>query len=104
MKKSVLHSLGHAVLVFAYITLVATLLSNAQKLFGDQDNNFWIPVAMLMLFVFSATITGVLVLGRPAILYFGGQKKEAFQFLGYTAGWLFIFTVVAFVVLALRSM
>ena len=96
--KAVWYSLGHAVLVFIYTSGVAWLLFNAQSIFG-QVHNFFGPLAMLMLFVLSAAIVGSLVLGRPAWLYFDGQKKEALQFLGYTILWLFILTVIVFTVL-----
>ena len=38
----------------------------------------------LMLFVFSALLTGYLVLGKPIMMYVDGQKKEAVRLLFYT--------------------
>ncbi len=93
--KLTLHSLGHAILVFLYISGVAWILFNGQRVFG-QFQNFWGPLAILLLFVLSATIVGTLVLGRPAILYFNNYKKEAFIFFGYTVGWIFLITVIVF--------
>jgi hypothetical protein len=93
--KPVWHSLGHSILVLLYVSGVAGLLYNAQRIFG-QAQTFWVPVAMLMLFVLSATIVGILVLGRPILLYVSGQKKEGLQFLGYTVAWLFVLTLIAF--------
>ncbi len=98
-KIKVLHSLGHAVLVAIYVSLVAFVMSHGAKWFG-QKNTTWTPVAVLMLFVLSAAVTGSLVLGRPALMYFNGQKKEALEFFAWTVGWLFLLTILAFVILA----
>ena len=91
---ALLNSLGTLV----YVSVVVLLMSNAQKLFGP-DKNFWAPLAMLLLFVLSATIVGLLVLGRPAYLYFNNLKKEGIVLLLYTIGFLFVITVVVFLTL-----
>jgi hypothetical protein len=96
------HSLGHSVLVLAYVSLVAAIMNNGSRWFGVKDT-FLTPVAVLMLFVLSATVTGTLVLGRPILLYLDGKKKEALQFFGYTVGWLFLITVIAFAFMLSRS-
>ena len=101
-KNPVVHSLGHAVLTLAYVSLVAFVMSHAQSWFPGPDT--WLtPVAVLMLFVLSAAITGTLVLGRPILMYVDGQKKEGLQFFGYTVGWLLILTIIVFVVLAVHK-
>ncbi len=77
-------------------------MNNGQKLFGPV-NNFWGPVAFLLLFVLSATIVGLLVLGRPGYLYFNGFKKEGILLLLYTIVFLLVATVLVFAVsLALK--
>ena len=99
MKNNVLHSLGHAVLVLVYVSLVALVMSNANHWFPGPDT--WVtPIGVLMLLVLSASITGSLVLGRPVLMYMDGQKKEALTFLGWTIGWLFVLTVGVFIVIA----
>ncbi|MEO8065828.1 MAG: hypothetical protein ABI643_03170 [Candidatus Doudnabacteria bacterium] len=100
--KPIWHSLGHTVLVVIYVSFVAFIMSHGQRFFGETDGP-WTPVAVLMMFVLSATITGTLVLGRPILLYVDGKKKEALEFFGYTVGWLFILTIIVFVVLAVSS-
>ncbi|HVM91113.1 MAG TPA: hypothetical protein VMU11_04445 [Verrucomicrobiae bacterium] len=96
----VLHSLGHAVLLYLYVMAVAFGLAHTQQVFGGvQEPNFLIPVAMLMLLVLSATISGTLVLARPILMYWDGKKKEALAFFGMTVGWLALLTVLAFTVL-----
>jgi len=48
------------------------------------------PAVMLILLVISATITGMLVLGKPILLYLENKKIEAIKMLSYTVGWLAI--------------
>jgi hypothetical protein len=103
MKKPVLHSLGHALLAGLYVLLVVQLISHAQAWFGNQENSILIPLAMIMLFVLSATIVGALVLGRPTLMYLDGRKKEALEFFGYTLGWFFTLTLIAFIGLAAQK-
>ncbi len=102
MKKYIIQSLGHAVLVGAYVSLVASIMSHGSIWFGEKDTA-WTPVAVLMLFVLSAAITASLVLGRPLLMFLDGKKKEALQFFGYTVGWLFVVTILVFVVLAVTA-
>jgi len=93
---SVINSLG----VLAYVLLVVLLITNGQKFFG-QANNFLGSAAMLLLLVLSATITGLLVLGRPGYLYFNGLKKEGLSLLFYTIICLFVITIIIFFILIL---
>ena len=87
--------------VLIYTSGVAGVLFNGGKIFG-KFTTFLDPLALLLLFVFSAT-GGSLVLGRPAYLYFNGEKEEGIRSLLYTMVWLFLFTLGAFgVLLSLR--
>ncbi len=99
---NVVHSLGHAVLVAVYVSLVAFVMSHANTWFGQKDTA-WTPVAVLMMFVLSAAVTGGLVLGRPVLMYMDGKKQEALQFFGFTVMWLFVLTIIVFVVLAVSK-
>jgi hypothetical protein len=88
---SALHALGVAV----YVALVAIIPTIASRIFVAKDS-FWIPVAMLLLFVVSAAITGLLVLGRPIFLIYDGQKKDGLKMLFYTIGFLLLITIIVF--------
>lgn len=94
------YSLGHAVLVLVYISSVAWFMTNAETILGEAEETFLIPVAMLMLLVLSAAVMGLLVFGRPILMYLDGKKREAVMFLGYTIGWLTLLTFLVFVALA----
>ena len=93
---SFLHSLGTLI----YVALVVVILYNGQNIFGKQMNYLG-ALAMLLLFVLSAIIVGLFVLGRPILLYLDNQKKEAIKLLFYTVGWLFLFTMITFITLLL---
>ena len=102
MKKSKLitYALSYSFGAFLYTTLVTIILYNGNNWFG-KANSFLMPLALLMLFVISATIVGLLILGRPIILYLNNSKKEATELLLYTIGCLFVFTTVVFTLLLL---
>lgn len=97
MKKiSFFNALGTAV----YITIVATIMQNGNKLFGEKDN-FVTPIAVLLLLTLSAITVGGLILGKPLMLYIDGKKKDAVAMFLQTAIWLAGFTVIALIVTAL---
>ena len=100
-KYAALNALGTA----AYISLVASLLFYAQELFGNENVNdtVLIPIAMLLLFVLSASITGGLVLGRPILWYLEGRKKDAISLLVTTIGILSVITFFAFLCLSIAG-
>lgn len=103
MKKSeiALGSFLNAAGVLFYVMSVAWVLSNGERLFGGREPRLVIPVFMMLLLVISATITGLLVFGRPVLLYLDGRKKEALHFFFATLGWLvcILFGVVAVLML-----
>lgn len=85
--------------VFVYILFVAGILFKAKDIF-PQTSQYLVPVAFLLLFVVSAAITGLLVLGRPIILYLNGAKKEGAKLFSYTIGWLALMGIMVFIILA----
>ena len=95
-----LKSLVNAAGVFVYVSFVAWLGFNNQTIFGAPDN-FLTPLFVLLLFVISASVTSLLVLGKPIHLYLNGLKKEAFTLLFATLAWLVFFLMTIVVVLLL---
>lgn len=102
MKKSeyILKSLINALGVFVYVFIVALLLSHIEHAFDDKPS-FLVPIFMLLLFIVSASITGLLVLGRPIHLYLSGLKREAFVLLFVTLAWLILFALAVVIILLL---
>lgn len=94
MKKSdyIVKSLINATGVFVYILAVAYLLFNGKNIFGEVETIF-VPVFMMLLLVISASVTGLLVLGKPIHLYLSNFKKEAFTLLFATLSWLVFFAL-----------
>lgn len=97
VKRAMVNAVGTAV----YILLVASFMFFLESRFADEPDTLLAPVSALLLFVCSAAITGFLVVGKPAMLYVDGRKKESLLLLGYTLGMLIIFTLVAFTFLFL---
>lgn len=95
LKRAIINSLGTAV----YIILVVCLIFSMQRFSSTPDKTILIPIAMLLLFVFSAAITGFLVLGNPIMLYIDGKKKEAISLLRYTFLMLALMTLIVFIIL-----
>jgi hypothetical protein len=91
LKLSLIQALG----VVAYITLIANIMQNGNKIFGPKDT-YLTPVMVLLLFVISASITAGLTFGRSVLWYLDGQKKEAVSLFFYVIGWLFVFMVLVF--------
>lgn len=90
------YALINALLTTLYVSLVATFLFYASKIFGKAEDFALIPIAMLMLFVLSATICGILVFGKPVMWYLDGKKKEAVSLLIGTVAFLLIAVLLAF--------
>lgn len=93
--KNILPSLLCSLGVVLYVSGVALIMSNAERFFADKPDNIGMPIALLLLLVLSAAITGSLVFGYPVWQYLDGKKKEAVKSFGWTVGFLAIFTVLA---------
>lgn len=92
------YALLNALWTALYIIFIAMFMNHAQAFFGD-GKTVLIPIMMLLLFVFSATLCGALVLGRPVLWYLDGKKKDALVLFAYTLGILFVLTVIMMVLL-----
>lgn len=86
----------------AYISLIATLMQNGSKIFGEKDN-FATPIIVLLLFTLSAIMVGSLILGKPLMMYLDGKKKEAIVIFLQTVGWLAGFTIITIIISALSN-
>jgi hypothetical protein len=98
MEKSslVLRSFINSFCAALYIAGVALFMSNTKYIFNGAEDKFQIPLAMLLLFVLSASVVSGLILGKPILLYLDGKKPEAVKMFIYSVGWLFVFAVLAF--------
>jgi len=79
-----------------YISIVASIIQNGEKLFGPI-NNFWGPILFLTLFSFSVLICGFIALGYPVRLFWIKKNPDlAIKIVAYTTAFLFIFLLVIF--------
>lgn len=90
IQKSFLSSLG----ILVWIGIVAYIMQNGDKIFGQMDNIFLGPVTILLLFVVSAVIVGYLMAGQAIFMYIDGKKKEAINHILYTCGFTALYLVI----------
>ena len=100
MNKIIKNALIDTIGTTAYIILVVSFIFSLQVLAPNEDIII-IPIAMLLLFVFSAALTGTLVFGKPVMWYLDGKKKEAISLISYTLGFLFIIIIIVFALLVI---
>ena len=98
MDKTIKRAFINSVGTFLYILLLVLFVFSLQT-FSRQKDIIIIPIALLLLFVSSAAITGFLIFGKPVMLYIDGKKREAISLLGYTLGILFLITLISFIFL-----
>lgn len=88
--------------LFIYITLIAQVLINANKIFAPVGS-FLGPMAFLLLFVVSAIISGFLVLARAGFLFWEKRYTEAFTLVGWTLVWSVLYLIVVFLILFISN-
>jgi len=93
-KTAIINSIATA----AYVIAVACFMYFGTMIKLGRANTVLVPIALLLLLVFSAALTGFLILGKPAQLYVDGKKKEALSLLTYT---LIAFSIITFLALIL---
>jgi hypothetical protein len=85
-----------------YILLIALFVIYSGRFKGNEPSILPI-IVFLLTFVFSAALSGALILGKPILLYLEGKKKEAITLFGLTLGWLMLFLIIALSIAAIRS-
>ena len=78
----------------AYIGLVVLVFWVGENYVSFAENVFMAQLTMLLLFVFSATVSGFIVLGYPAVLALRGEVKRALAIVGWTAGFLALALII----------
>ena len=96
--KPVLNGFISSVAVVIYVFLVAGLMDTLTS-FVQVENEILMGGGFLLLLVFSVAIVGTLLFGRPIYLIFNKKAKEAISQLVYNLGWLFVMTVIMFIVI-----
>lgn len=93
--KTFKQSLPFSALAVLYVAVVATVMQNAARIFGpDEPKGVVGPIAFLLLLVVSAATMGMLIFGKPVMLYIDGKRREAVAMAVCTIGSLAIFTAL----------
>jgi hypothetical protein len=93
-----------ALCVSLYVSLVAFIMTNGEKIFGaHSDATFLGPMMLLMILVLSVAIVGTLIFGLPVYFFLSQDKKEGIKQLGFNLLWLAIFVIAFFVILAINK-
>jgi hypothetical protein len=102
IKKISLSLLGflQATVLLFYISLVSVFMLNASTVIGPA-NNIIGPIAFLLLFVISAIISGLIVLGKAGLLFWEKKQREAITLVGWTVGWLILYLALILTILYL---
>lgn len=96
---SFLQALGLAL----YCALVGVFFWKGECLFGPAQN-FLAPAVVLIIFVTSALVCALIVLGYPIILFWEKkQTTEALKLVAYTTVWLALFFLLALAALLITS-
>lgn len=97
------HGLLFSSLAVAYIAGITALMHGMERWVGGREDSVLAPIAFLMLFVVSAATMGMLVFGKPVMLYMDGKKREAVLMAVYTTGCLAVFTLIILGLLLVTS-
>jgi len=77
-----------------YISFVAYFFTLGSIFATKSAATFYAPVILLLLFILSAVISALLVLGKAGILFWEKKYKQSFILLGWTTGWGFFYFLV----------
>ena len=86
----------NAVLATIYIVALVSVITFASQFTKDTPDTILAPIAMLSLFVLSASVMGYLFVMQPLALYLDGKKAEAVTFFIRTVA---TFATITFVLL-----
>jgi hypothetical protein len=96
------NALVNSLLTAAYISCVATFMFYTPQIFANSPQKSpLIPIMLLLLLVFSAGLTGMLVFGKPVMWFLDGKKKEAVSLVFSTLGMLLVLAIIAAIALVL---
>jgi hypothetical protein len=101
MKPIIKVAATNAIATALYVVSIGTFMFYVPRMFAEDKDTVFIPIAILMMFVWSASVCCALLFGRPILWYMDGRKKEAVSLIFATLGIFFVITVLAVVMLAI---
>lgn len=98
--KIIKYAILNALATAFYIALISSFLFYVPKTLNtNKPDTVFAPILMLSLLVFSVSVVGSLIFGRPILWCFNNKKKEASSLLIYTLLAFFIFIAIVFAIL-----
>ena len=92
-------ALVNALSTALYVGVIGLFLFYAAQMRLAQAKTVLVPIAMLMLLVFSVALVGALIFGRPVLWYLDGRKQDSLFLLTAILAILFAVTVAVFLTL-----
>ncbi|MBN2407788.1 MAG: hypothetical protein JXJ19_08830 [Elusimicrobia bacterium] len=93
-KRLFLTGLIQAAGLTVYCTLVSLIFVYGKNIFGNTPG-LWASAVFLIIFAMSALICALITLGYPVYVYLRDNDiNTAARIAVYTAGWLFLFTLI----------
>lgn len=87
-------SLTFSALAVLYIVLITAFMRNASHLFESDQKSVIGPIVFLLMFVISAAVMGLLIFGKPIMLYMDGKKRESIELVACTTACLIMFAIL----------
>jgi hypothetical protein len=88
----------------AYILIISIFLNNIENIFHKNIGEYMAPIIMLLLFIISAVISSILVLGKVGILFWEKKYSKAFTILAWTIGWGIFYLILLLTTLFISNL
>jgi hypothetical protein len=85
--------------VVLYVISIVTALNYFSDHNTFTSGQMYAPIVLLLAFIVSAVITGLMFLGRAGVLFWDKKYKEAFTLVGWTVGWSLVYLVILLVLI-----
>lgn len=76
-----------------YLVMLSTFFTYITPKFMSATSEFYAPIIMLMLFIISAVITALLVLGKAGVMAWNKEYINALKLVFWTLGWSFLYAI-----------
>ncbi len=84
----------NAILAAGYITLIVSFMNWITSIPHAQEDNIFMPMAMIALLVLSVSVMAFLFFYQPLLLLLDGKRPEALKLFFGTVGVFAIFTLI----------
>jgi hypothetical protein len=82
-----------------YLILIGLFFNYMIPYFAGANEKFYAPLVMLLLFVMSAVISALLILGRASVYFWEKNYKKALELTLWTVGWGMFYLVLLLILI-----